>query len=240
MTKPRWLELAEAELGTKEVVGKADNPRIMAYYADAGHPEIAHDEVAWCAAFTNAMLARAGLRGTNSLAARSFERYGTKLAAPEVGCIAVFPRGKKSWEGHVGIVAEVVGSSVVLLGGNQGNAVSLARYPIAKAVAWRWPPQMPAQPKVKDVIAVSRKATWISRLTKALHAIWMSLGLGSVMEWLDTSNSVFDQVSEVVRNNALALAIGGAILGALALKYVLALMVEDVKDGRSTPSGTTN
>ena len=99
---------------------------------------------------------------------------------------------------------------------------------------------VPAQPKLKDVIADSRKATWISRLTKALHAIWMSLGLGSVMEWLDASNSVLDQVSEVVRNNALALAIGGAILGALALKYVLALMVEDVKDGRSTPSGTTN
>ena len=42
-----WLDLAEAEKGTKEGAGDRDNPVVLAYYADAGHPELEHDEVAW-------------------------------------------------------------------------------------------------------------------------------------------------------------------------------------------------
>lgn len=40
MSDPKWLELARADLGTKEIVGKLHNKKVVAYYGDAGHPEI--------------------------------------------------------------------------------------------------------------------------------------------------------------------------------------------------------
>jgi hypothetical protein len=44
----------------KEWPADSDKPVVQAYYKDAGHPEVRHDSVPWCAAFVSAMLARAG------------------------------------------------------------------------------------------------------------------------------------------------------------------------------------
>src|SRR5262245_10094655 len=144
MSEPKWLELARAELGVAEIVGPEDNPRVLAYYADAGHPEVKHDEVAWCAAFAGAMLKRSGKPTPPknvSLLARSYETYGSKLAEPRVGCLAVFPRGA-AWQGHVGFVAGVHGSgNIDLLAGNQGNRVSIVLCASKDAVAFVWPPE---------------------------------------------------------------------------------------------------
>ena len=72
MTLPRWYELALSERGVKEGPGEADNPVVRAYYKDAGHPEVKHDSVPWCAAFVGAMLTRSGIKPSGSLAARSY------------------------------------------------------------------------------------------------------------------------------------------------------------------------
>ena len=98
-------------------------------------------------------------------------------------------------------------------------------------------PEKPTPVKPKDLVGVSRKATWISRLTKALHTIWIRFSLASVLEYFGVAKETIDQISQVIQNNAIALTIGGAVLGALALKYVLGLMAEDVNEGRATPSG---
>ena len=50
-----WMDIARGELGTREVPGPDDNPRVLAYYADAGHPDVRNDETAWCAAFVGGM-----------------------------------------------------------------------------------------------------------------------------------------------------------------------------------------
>ncbi|MEZ5776014.1 MAG: hypothetical protein R3D33_15310 [Hyphomicrobiaceae bacterium] len=85
MDEPRWLTLARGEIGVAEKPGAADDPRILAYYRDAGHPEIRHDEVAWCAAFVGACLKRSGIAPTGSLMARSYLRWGQPLARPRPG-----------------------------------------------------------------------------------------------------------------------------------------------------------
>ena len=46
----------------------------------------------WCADFMNFVLRRAGGKGTQSRAARSFLDYGKKLDGPRVGAIAIFYR----------------------------------------------------------------------------------------------------------------------------------------------------
>src|SRR5258705_4916570 len=101
-TEPQWLKLARAELGTAEIEGKQNNPKVVQYFKDAGHPEIVEDETAWCAAFVGAMLERSGIKSTKALNAQSYLNWGTKLSQPKNGCIVVIKRGSESWMGHVG------------------------------------------------------------------------------------------------------------------------------------------
>jgi uncharacterized protein (TIGR02594 family) len=139
MALPKWYELALAERGVKEAAGPADNPTVQGYYRDAGHPEVKHDAVPWCAAFVGAMLARAGIKPSGELAARSYLSWGRKLAAPRRGCVVVLRRGGSSWQGHVTFFEREEGAKLVCLGGNQSDSVCFATYPKSKVLGYRWP-----------------------------------------------------------------------------------------------------
>lgn len=139
MDQPRWLACAWAELGQREVGGTADNARIRAFFGDVGQPPSLHDEVAWCAAFVGACLERAGLASTRSLMARSYARWGEALSESRLGAIAVLSRGSDPDAGHVGFLLAETDDSVVLLGGNQGDAVTVAAFPKSRVIALRWP-----------------------------------------------------------------------------------------------------
>lgn len=137
---PAWLKLARAELGTKEIPGPNHNPAVLGYFRDAGFPEINNDETAWCAGFTNAMIERSGYSGSKSLAARSFLNWGKAVAKPYPGCIAVFSRGDpRGWEGHVGFFLSETDGQIMVLGGNQGNEVSIEPQPRARLLGFREP-----------------------------------------------------------------------------------------------------
>jgi uncharacterized protein (TIGR02594 family) len=97
------------------------------------------DEVAWCAAFCGACLERSGIRSTRSLMARSYLAWGEPIAEPRMGAVAIFSRGKDPSLGHVGFWLGESDGGIVLLGGNQGNAVSVVRYPKARLLGLRWP-----------------------------------------------------------------------------------------------------
>ncbi|MDO9384228.1 MAG: TIGR02594 family protein [Hyphomicrobiaceae bacterium] len=150
MNQPAWLAEAWREFGQAERAGALHNPRIVKLYADAGHASVANDEVAWCAAFLGACLARSGIRGTGSLMARSYASWGKPVAEPEAGCIAVLTRTADPALGHVGFVVGATADTLFLLGGNQSDAVSVAAFPKSRLVAVRWPepPKAadPAQP----------------------------------------------------------------------------------------------
>lgn len=139
MTDPTWLVAAWAEYGQRERVGTATNPRIARMFADAGHPGIASDETAWCAAFVGAVLERSGLRSTRSLAARSYLDWGEPLDAPRLGAVAVFARGADPASGHVAFCLGECGTGLVVLGGNQGDLVGVTLMPRARLLALRWP-----------------------------------------------------------------------------------------------------
>jgi uncharacterized protein (TIGR02594 family) len=139
MDQPKWLSEAWRELGQREVSGAGDNPRVMALYRDAGHAEIQHDETAWCAAFAGACLARAGLKGSGSLMARSYLNWGEDAHEPRTGAIAVLSRAGDPASGHVGFLLGETDNNVILLGGNQGDAVSVAAFPRARLLGLRWP-----------------------------------------------------------------------------------------------------
>lgn len=138
---PQWLAIARSYIGTHEGVGKMDNPAVVAMYAAAGHPEVRHDEVPWCAAFVGACLVRSGLPSSGTLWALDYAKYGQKLDAPLVGAIAC--KRRVGGGGHVFFVAGFDDKYVIGLGGNQNDAVGLARFARSQIVAFRWPPGAP-------------------------------------------------------------------------------------------------
>ncbi len=81
----------------------------------------------WCADFMNLVLERAGYRPSGSRNARAFARYGTRLKEPQVGAIAVMPRGPDG--GHVGVVSAIDGKKVTIVSGNHNDQVEEATYP---------------------------------------------------------------------------------------------------------------
>ena len=137
--EPAWLTLARSDLGQAEIAGTADNPHVLAYYRDVGHAEVAHDEVAWCAAFVGSCLERSGVRSTRSLMARSYMSWGESIEAPRPGCIAVFSRGADGQSGHMGFVIAAGADGIQVLGGNQSNSVRIATLPASRLLGYRWP-----------------------------------------------------------------------------------------------------
>ena len=138
MTTP--LETARSYLGTKEVSGPADNPKIMEMYRTIGQDWVEHDEMAWCAAFVGHCLETSGVSSTRKLNARSYLAWGEKVPSLELakeGDVVVLSRGASGWQGHVAFFLRAVGQQVEVLGGNQGNGVSVSRYPKSKVLGIR-------------------------------------------------------------------------------------------------------
>lgn len=132
------FELALAEIGTVEWA-KGSNPKVVAYYRDAGHPEIIDDSVAWCAAFVGAMLHRAGIKPSGKLTALSYLDWGQEIALRDIaeGDIGIKRRGNSIWEGHVFFIEKVANGKVYALGGNQRDAVNIQTYPISSLIGVR-------------------------------------------------------------------------------------------------------
>jgi uncharacterized protein (TIGR02594 family) len=148
MSQPRWLELAWGDLGVAEAAGPASNRNVVRYYAEVGHAAVTDDAVAWCAAFLGACLERAGIGSTRSLMARSYLSWGEALTEERHGAVAVLSRGADPSLGHVGFLVGTTPSNLILLGGNQGDAVRVEAFPRSRLLGLRWPPSPPVIPDV--------------------------------------------------------------------------------------------
>lgn len=141
MQIPSWIVQAHACLGLHEGPGAADNPAVVRMYAEAGHPEVTHDAVPWCAAFVAAMLHRAGVANdvpdAMKLWAPSYARLGTGLPKPYFGCVGIKTR---LGGGHVTFIVGASGDYYLCLGGNQSDAVNIEAIGKHAFTAFRWPP----------------------------------------------------------------------------------------------------
>lgn len=147
---PRWYETAQTYLGTKEVPGKlTNNPLILQMWQRIRAP-FSDDETPWCAAFVGNCLEIEGIKSTRSAAARSYANWGLSLGTPTVGAILVFERGPTF--GHVGFYVGEDDTHYYVLGGNQGDQVSVVRIPKARCIAIRWPADEPLPATGRRVI----------------------------------------------------------------------------------------
>lgn len=132
------LMLAISQWGVKGVTGVIHNPEVMKYFKETGHSWVKDDETAWCAAFMNWCLVKAGYPQTGSLAARSFMQYGEPTAKPLLGDIVVLWRiSPNSPYGHVGFYVTENKDYIFILGGNQTNQVNVRYFPKSQLLGYR-------------------------------------------------------------------------------------------------------
>jgi uncharacterized protein (TIGR02594 family) len=135
---PRYLEIAEDEIGTKELKGDKHHPRILEYHATTtlGNWGRSKDETHWCSSFINWCVIKGGLEGTNSALARSWMDWGIGVDVPMWGDIMVIKRRRRGSDAitgsrggyHVGIFVRASRGRIRLLGGNQRDAVRYSWY----------------------------------------------------------------------------------------------------------------
>lgn len=152
---PRTLVEARARHGVAETPGPDDNPLLLAWARELGvERDCAKDEVSWCGLFAGIVVERAGWKPVERLlAARAWLTFGRAPDRPGLGDLLVFWRGSKTgWQGHVGFYVGEDATAFHVLGGNQGDRVSIVRIARGRLLGARRPKWRVAQPKgVKPV-----------------------------------------------------------------------------------------
>ncbi|CAN7506897.1 TIGR02594 family protein [Pararhizobium sp. LjRoot238] len=134
--EPRWLTFARRYSGLHEIKGKNHAPEILAMWKATGLP-FTDDETPWCASMVGFVLESVGIASTRSGMARSYEKWGVKLAKPAVGCIVTF---KRNGGGHVGFVTgRDAQGNLMVLGGNQADAVNIKPFAVSRVTGYWWP-----------------------------------------------------------------------------------------------------
>jgi uncharacterized protein (TIGR02594 family) len=140
MQPPLWLTIAENELGVTEIPGPKSNNRILEYHKSTTL-KATNDDIPWCSAFVNWVMQKAKIPGTLSAAARSWLSWGVGLnnTYPAFGAVVILRRGNNPAQGHVGFyVGNTTPETVRVLGGNQGDKVSIINYKKEHVLGYRW------------------------------------------------------------------------------------------------------
>jgi len=142
----KWLEIAKGEVGVSEVKG-GENKKIIEYHSTTTL-KAKEDEIPWCSSFVNWCILKAGLKGTNSAAAKSWLDWGV-ACEPREGAICIIQQkqaGADKATGsssgyHVGFYLREQDGRVRLLGGNQGDSVKESGFGLGsyRIVGMRWP-----------------------------------------------------------------------------------------------------
>lgn len=108
----------------------------------------------WCSAYVGSMLKRSGVDIKDTTSKRPIEssQYwlgtGVLMEEPEFGCIVVFDWG--GGKGHVGFcTGKTKTGSLIILGGNQNDAVNEKAFLLGKVAGYVWPegtPYLPEKP----------------------------------------------------------------------------------------------
>jgi uncharacterized protein (TIGR02594 family) len=139
--RPRMIDEALKLYGTAEVAGAGNNPAILAWAGEIGGDvarDYRADSIPWCGLFAAVVAKRAGKPlPVAPLWALSWAKFGTPASAPMLGDIVTF---KRNGGGHVGLYVAEDATAYHVLGGNQGDAVSIVRIARDRLFAARRPP----------------------------------------------------------------------------------------------------
>jgi len=127
---PRHLLKGVELYGVTEIVGSKHNPAILGWAKEVGLGNVyKSDEIPWCGLFMAVIIKRADRQPVKDpLGALNWNNFGIPALIPMLGDILTFTR---KGGGHVGLYVGEDESAYHVLGGNQGNKVSIVR--IAKS-----------------------------------------------------------------------------------------------------------
>lgn len=134
MTK--WIDEAVKHIGLKEKTGYNDHPLLLDWWLRLGTKYLYKQ--AWCGLFVAICLKKAGYPlPKHWYRALDWLNWGVEIASPCYGCIVVFSR---KGGGHVGfVVGRDENYRLMVLGGNQGDAVSIAPFESKRVAGYRMP-----------------------------------------------------------------------------------------------------
>ena len=140
MSEPVWVGVARKYINTKEVPGPKNNPVIIGWAKRLGGwfaSFYTKDEIPWCGLFVANCMKECGfpVQG-DALSALGWGDYGTRVQ-PCLGAIMIF---KRTGGGHVGFYVSEDANTFHILGGNQGDNVSIVRIEKSRFHDSRWPP----------------------------------------------------------------------------------------------------
>lgn len=139
---PKTIIEGLALLGTAEIVGKGSNRTILSWRDELNQAGVAisgysDDDIPWCGLFAAIVTHRAGKAVVeNPLWARNWAKFGFGGYPASLGDVLVFQR---NGGGHVGFYVAEDATAYHVLGGNQGNRVSVTRVAKDRCVATRRP-----------------------------------------------------------------------------------------------------
>jgi uncharacterized protein (TIGR02594 family) len=136
-----WMIYARSLIGVREVPGAGNSATIMGWAKRLGAKVLgityAADSVPWCGLFAAHVMAHVGIVPPPvAVRASEWGKWGRKLVAPRPGCILTFTR---EGGGHVGFYVGEDDTHLHVLGGNQGDAVSITRIARNRLSEMRWP-----------------------------------------------------------------------------------------------------
>lgn len=147
----KWIEEARKYLGLNEIPGPKHNATILSWLSQlkAWWKE---DETPWCGTFVAHCIRESDLAIPQYwMRAKAWADWGMKLKAAIPGCIVVFER---EGGGHVGfVVGRDQKGNIMVLGGNQGNRVSIAPFSTARVIAYVWPTAVPVPQEPLPLLA---------------------------------------------------------------------------------------
>lgn len=143
-----WIKIARSFIGLKEVQGTKHNPTIikmleeMSGFGKANKAWWKDDETPWCGLFVGYCLGKAGrfvVPEWYRAKAWADATYMNQLAKPAYGCLAVYER---KGGGHIGFVvgrdSEYANANILVLGGNQSDAVNIKAFSRNRKVSYWW------------------------------------------------------------------------------------------------------
>lgn len=152
-TAPLYLRKAIEDVGIQEWVydnrrRKVSNPIVEQWIKRVQGERMDARSTPWCAYWVGAKLEEANISSTKSGMARSYLKWGNEVWSRKErwdptrireGDIAVFWRGTKddNVTGHVGFIVDWDDDGVFILGGNQGDKVSVQYFSLRKLISVR-------------------------------------------------------------------------------------------------------
>lgn len=141
---PPWYQELLRRKGLHEV---RDRTGLMAWLRSDGKTLGDPAKLPWCGdAIETAMALTLPTEPlpSNPYLARNWLKFGVPLVRPALGAVIVFWRGSKAGtSGHVGFYAGEDAQAYHVLGGNQSNAITIARLDKARVLGFRWPAKFP-------------------------------------------------------------------------------------------------